>query len=61
MELKELREQPVELLPGREALGRFSFKLTIAHVNAYNSAFAANVFSDGSHATALAVQSINIG
>lgn len=59
MELKELREQPVELLPGREAL--HYFKLTLASVNAYNTALAANVFSGGSSATAVALQSINIG
>ena len=61
MELKELREQPVELMPSREALGRFSLKLTFASVNAYNKAVAANVFSDGSDATAVGLQSINIG
>ena len=44
MELKELREQPVELMPNREALGHFSLKLTFASVNAYNKAVAANAF-----------------
>ena len=58
MELKELCEQPVELLPGREALGNFN--LTFASVNAYNTALAANVFSVHSSASALAVQTIVI-
>jgi len=43
MELNELREQSVELLTGREALGRF--KLTVAKVYASNSATAVNLFS----------------
>jgi hypothetical protein len=59
MELKELREQPVELLPGREALGLV--KLTFAKVRAYNSATAVNLFSSHSSATALAGQTIVIG
>jgi hypothetical protein len=58
MELNELREQPVELLPRREALGLF--KLTFAKVNAYNSATALNLFSSGSSAQAAAVQTIVI-
>jgi hypothetical protein len=59
MELQELRDQPVELLPGREALGRF--KLTFAKVYASNSATALNLFSSHSSANALAVQTIAIG
>ena len=59
MELKELREQPVELLPRREAL--HYFKLTFADINAYNSAFAANMYTYGSSATAVALQSIHVG
>lgn len=59
MELKELREQPVELLPRREALN--FFELTFASVSAYNKAVAVNAFSGGSSAGALALQSINIG
>lgn len=59
MELKELREQPVELLPGREALG--TFKLTFAKVSAHNTALALNLFSGGSNAEAVAVQTIVIG
>lgn len=58
MELKELREQQVELVPGREALGHFNF--TFAYVNAYNKAVAMNVYSGGSTAEALAVQTILI-
>jgi hypothetical protein len=59
METKELRDQAVELLPGREALGYV--KLTFAKVHAYNSATALNLFSSHSSATAVAVQSISIG
>jgi hypothetical protein len=59
MELNELREQPVELLPGREALGRF--KLTFAKVYAHNTALALNLFSSHSTAEAVAVQTIVIG
>jgi hypothetical protein len=57
MELKELCEQPVELLPKREALSRFTW----ADVDAYNKAVAMNLFSSHSSATALAVQTIVIG
>ena len=59
MELNELREQPIELLPSREALSRVH--VTIAKVNAYNSAVALNLFSSHSSATALAGQTIVIG
>ena len=59
MELKELRDQPVELLPAREALGRF--KLTFAKVYAHNTAVALNLFSVNSSAEAAAVQTIAIG
>jgi hypothetical protein len=59
MELQELREQPIELLPGREALGRV--KLTFAKINAHNSATALNLFSGNSSATAVAVQTIYVG
>ncbi len=58
MELKELREQPIELLPGREALGHHH--VTIAHVDAFNKALAVNLFSDYSSATAMAAQSITV-
>jgi len=59
MEAKELRDQSVELLPGREAL--HSLHVTFAKVNAYNSATALNLFSSHSSATALAGQTIVIG
>jgi hypothetical protein len=59
MELNELRDQAVELLPGREALGRV--RVTFAKVNAHNSATALNLFSGNSSATAGAVQTIVIG
>ena len=59
MELKELREQPVELLPRREALGWV--RVTVVKVNAYNSAKALNLWSDCSTASASANQLIVIG
>ena len=59
MELKELREQSVALLPGREALGHFS--VTVVKVNAYNSAKALNLWSDCATASASANQLIVIG
>lgn len=55
----ELREQTVELLPGREALGRF--KLTVAKVYASNTSVAANLGSWCSSANSGAVQTIVIG
>jgi hypothetical protein len=59
MNVFELREQTVELLPDREALGRV--RVTVAKVNASNSALAANVGSWCSSATAGAVQTIVVG
>ena len=59
MNVTELREQTVALLPAREALGRVH--VTVAKVNAYNSATALNLGSWCSSATAAAGQSINIG
>ncbi|MGH6656718.1 MAG: hypothetical protein ACRDVE_16120 [Actinocrinis sp.] len=59
MELRELRDQQIELLPGREALNYF--KLTFAKVYARNTALALNLLSGGSSATALAGQTIVIG
>ena len=59
MNVSELREQDVALLPGREALGRVH--VTVAKVWAHNTALAANVGSWCSSATALAGQTIVIG
>lgn len=57
MNVTELREQAVTLLPRREALG----SVTVAWVSAYNKAVAVNLGSWCSSATAVAAQSINIG
>jgi hypothetical protein len=59
MNVSELREQSVALLPDREALGRV--KVTVAKVHAHNSALAVNVHSWWSDATAVAGQTIVIG
>ncbi|MGH6656717.1 MAG: hypothetical protein ACRDVE_16115 [Actinocrinis sp.] len=59
MNVSELREQTVELLPAREALSRVH--VTVAKVYAYNSAVALNVGSWCSSATAVAGQTIVIG
>lgn len=61
MNVTELREQTVALLPAREALGSVRVHVTVAKVNAYNSATALNLGSWCSSATAVAGQSINIG
>ncbi len=55
MNVTELREQTVALVPAREALS-----VTVAWVDAYNKALAANLFSSDSSATALAGQTIVI-
>jgi hypothetical protein len=57
MNVSELREQTVALLPRREALGT----VTVAWVNAHNTAAALNLGSFCSSATAVAGQSIKIG
>jgi hypothetical protein len=59
MNVSELREQTVALLPDREALGRV--KVTVAKVSAHNSATALNVGTWCSSATAVAGQSISVG
>ncbi len=56
MNVTELREQTVTLLPRREALS-----VTVAWVNAQNSALAANLGSWCSTAVAGAGQTIVIG
>jgi hypothetical protein len=59
MNVSELREQSVALLPDREALGRV--KVTVAKIHAHNSALALNVGTWCSSATAVAGQSISVG
>lgn len=59
MNVSELREQSVALLPDREALSRVS--VTVAKVSAHNSALALNVGSWCSSASAAAGQTIVIG
>jgi hypothetical protein len=61
MELKELREQPIELLPRREALGRGHGNVTVTKIWAENTAKALNLWSDYGTANALAVQTIAVG
>ena len=61
MNVSELREQTVALLPDREALGRWHVHVTVANVHAHNTALALNVGSDWSSAEAVAVQNIHIG
>ncbi len=56
----ELENETAEMLPGREALGRFSFNLTkltsmtkhVANIQAQNNSLGMNNFSDGSVAQA---------
>lgn len=59
MNVSELREQSVALLPDREALGRVH--VTVAKVYAHNSALALNVGTWCSSASAAAGQTIVIG
>ena len=59
MNVSELREPSVTLLPDREALGRV--KVTVAKVSAHNSALALNVGTWCSSATAAAGQTIIVG
>lgn len=59
MNVSELREQSVTLLPDREALGRVH--VTVAKVYAHNSALALNVGTWCSSASAAAGQTIVIG
>ena len=59
MNVSELREQTVALIPDREALGKVH--VTVAKVHASNSALALNLGSWCSSATAVAGQSISVG
>ena len=70
MDMHELEAESVELLPGREALGKLSFSFTKsltknvtvhqATVNAGNTSNVGNWFSPGGQAEGEAVQSISI-
>ncbi|MFF0838173.1 MULTISPECIES: hypothetical protein [unclassified Streptomyces] len=63
-----LEAETAELLPGREALGRFSFSFTkmttvskkIAHVDAHNESMAANQYSPFAVAQSQASQAISV-
>lgn len=59
MNVSELREQNIALLPNREALG--SVHVTVAKVSAHNTALALNLGSWCSSASAAAGQTIVIG
>ncbi|MCD0484198.1 hypothetical protein [Streptacidiphilus sp. ASG 303] len=68
MDTTELQEQTAELLPRREALGRFNLNLLeltninqrLADVDASNTSFAVNNFSDDALAQANSGQWINV-
>jgi hypothetical protein len=59
MNVSDVRDQTVALLPNREALGKV--KVTIAKVHAFNNAFALNDDSYDADALAAAGQTIIIG
>ncbi|MFE5406874.1 hypothetical protein ACWER6_31485 [Streptomyces sp. NPDC004009] len=68
MNMDQLEAETAELLPGREALGKFSFnfaKLTtvtkkVAHVDAHNESAALNQCSPYAVAQSEAAQSISV-
>jgi hypothetical protein len=68
MNIDELEAQGAELLPGREALGKFTFDFTkivnvtkhVANVQAYNESTALNNYSDYATAQSEAGQSITV-
>ena len=68
LDARELDDESAELLPGREALGKFRFSFFrtsdvtrhIAHVNAENNSIATNIDSDYAIAQSEAAQNINI-
>ncbi|MGW5330773.1 hypothetical protein [Streptomyces sp. NPDC004014] len=68
MNMDQLEAETAELLPGREALGKFSFnfaKMTtvtkkIAHVDAHNESAALNQCSPYAVAQSEAAQSISV-
>ncbi|MFE3638014.1 hypothetical protein [Streptomyces cellostaticus] len=63
-----LEAETAELLPGREALGRFSFNFTrvstvskkMAHVDAHNESMAVNQYSPLAVAQSQASQAISV-
>jgi hypothetical protein len=61
MNVSELREQSVALLPGREALGRSHGSVTVTKIHAENTAVALNLGSFWGYAEAGAVQTIFVG
>jgi hypothetical protein len=68
MNMDQLEAETAELLPGREALGRFSFNFTkwtnitkkVAHVKAHNESAAVNQWSPWAVAQSEASQAISI-
>ncbi|MEU1181377.1 hypothetical protein ABZ464_27795 [Streptomyces sp. NPDC005820] len=68
MNMDQLEAETAELLPGREALGRFSFNLTklttvstkVANLGAHNESTAANQFSPLAVAQSQATQAISV-
>ncbi|MFI1565088.1 hypothetical protein ACH4ZX_18885 [Streptomyces sp. NPDC020490] len=68
MNIEQLEGESAQLLPGREALGKFSFNLTritnvtrkAAYVDAHNESLAANQLSPFAVAQSQATQAIGI-
>ncbi|MFF8942822.1 MULTISPECIES: hypothetical protein [unclassified Streptomyces] len=68
MDIKQLEAETAELLPGREALGRFSFNLTkttsiskkYLNLDAHNESAAVNQFSPLAVAQSAASQAISV-
>ncbi|MEU8591978.1 hypothetical protein AB0C59_34140 [Streptomyces sp. NPDC048664] len=68
MNVEQLEAETAELLPGREALGRFSFNFSklsnvtkkVAHVNAHNQSAAVNQCSPYASAQSEASQAISV-
>lgn len=58
LSIHDMQAERVELLPGREALGRIRFKLNSANVLASNAAYAVNAATFASVASANAGQQI---
>ncbi|GAB2924120.1 hypothetical protein [Streptomyces heilongjiangensis] len=68
MNINQLEAETVEMLPGREALGRFSFNLTklstvstkVANLGVHNESTAANQFSPLAVAQSAATQAVSV-
>jgi hypothetical protein len=68
MDIEKLEAESAQLLPGREALGKFSFNFAkttnishkVAAVDAHNESLAANEFSPFAVAQSQATQAIGI-